>query len=115
MKLPMLVILIIASTAFQLLQRKVSHLGSRLLSNHEVPSSDSDVLQGEVKKARRQRYSGRYPKSFSEKYKEIRGDNDTISKVISKGSTPGSLESFKSCIHAHPFVVFLLLAYTSIP
>jgi len=40
---------------------------------------------------RRQRYSGTYPKMFSQKYKEIRGDNKTIEKVLEKGSTPAGM------------------------
>ena len=39
-------------------------------------------------RARRLRYSGRYPKRFEEKYKELSGDAATIAKVISKGNTP---------------------------
>ena len=37
---------------------------------------------------RRERYSGKYPKAFREKYKELRGDHDVIEKVKAKGSTP---------------------------
>jgi 16S rRNA (cytosine1402-N4)-methyltransferase len=50
----------------------------------DVPESNSD----EVKKTRRVRYSGSYPKAFKDKYKEIRGDAETVSKVLAKGSTP---------------------------
>lgn len=39
-------------------------------------------------RTRRVRYSGRYPKRFEEKYKELSGDAATIAKVISKGNTP---------------------------
>lgn len=44
----------------------------------------------EEKRIRRKRYSGTYPKKFSEKYKEQNPDKyrDTIEKVISKGNTP---------------------------
>ena len=42
---------------------------------------------------RRVRYSGTHPKRFSEKYKEHQPEKyaDTISKVISKGSTPAGM------------------------
>ena len=50
----------------------------------DAPESNSD----EVKKTRRVRYSGSYPKAFKDKYKEIRGDAETVSKVLAKGSTP---------------------------
>jgi 16S rRNA (cytosine1402-N4)-methyltransferase len=37
---------------------------------------------------RRARYNGKYPRNFSEKYKEQRGDQDVIQKVLEKGMTP---------------------------
>ncbi|KAJ1638622.1 MraW methylase family-domain-containing protein [Pavlovales sp. CCMP2436] len=37
---------------------------------------------------RRKRYSNTYPKKFEDKYKEHRGDAETILKVLCKGSTP---------------------------
>ncbi len=42
---------------------------------------------------RRERYSGTHPKKYSEKYKEHNPEKygDTISKVISKGSTPAGM------------------------
>ena len=42
---------------------------------------------------RRKHYSGKYPKSFEEKYKEQNPDKyqDTISHVIDKGSTPAGM------------------------
>ncbi len=42
---------------------------------------------------RRPRYSGKYPRHFSEKYKELNPEKykDTIEKVISKGSTPAGM------------------------
>lgn len=42
---------------------------------------------------RRKRYSGAYPRNYKEKYKELQPEKyaDTISKVISKGSTPAGM------------------------
>lgn len=37
---------------------------------------------------RRKRYSGRYPRRFEEKYKELRGDAETLAKVAASGKTP---------------------------
>ena len=37
---------------------------------------------------RRQRYSGKYPKTFEEKHKERAGDEATVARVLQKGSTP---------------------------
>ncbi|MDD6616023.1 MAG: 16S rRNA (cytosine(1402)-N(4))-methyltransferase RsmH [Lachnospiraceae bacterium] len=47
----------------------------------------------EVKHQRRVRYSGTHPKNYKEKYKELQPEKyaDTISKVISKGSTPAGM------------------------
>ena len=42
---------------------------------------------------RRVRYKGKYPKKFEEKYKELQPEKyqDTIEKVIRKGSTPAGM------------------------
>ena len=42
---------------------------------------------------RRVRYSGKYPRKFEEKYKELNPEkySDTVSRVISKGSTPAGM------------------------
>jgi len=47
----------------------------------------------EKKHKRRVRYKGTHPKKFSEKYKEHNPDKyaDTVTKVISKGSTPAGM------------------------
>lgn len=52
------------------------------------PTDGTAANSDDVKKVRRIRYSGSYPKAFKERYKEMRGDADTISKVLAKGSTP---------------------------
>ena len=51
---------------------------------------------------RRERYSGRYPRHFKHKYKERRGDDDTIRKVLAKGMTPAGTHvpiMVKECLH----------------
>lgn len=51
---------------------------------------------------RRERYSGRYPKNFKDKYKERQGDEETISKVLAKGMTPAGQHvpiMVKECLH----------------
>ncbi len=42
---------------------------------------------------RRVRYSGKYPKKFEEKYKELQPEKykDTIEHVIKKGNTPAGM------------------------
>lgn len=79
--------------------RKV-RLGS--FSLLRVHSDQNDLRQGDStndagshegikpveQRRRRKRYSGSYPKFFSEKYKEHRGDIEILEKVRSKGMTP---------------------------
>ena len=45
------------------------------------------------KHQRRVHYSGKYPRQFNEKYKELNPDKyaDTVEKVKSKGSTPAGM------------------------
>ena len=53
-------------------------------------------------RARRERYDGRYPRNFSDKYKEHGGDADTIAKVIAKGMTPAGTHvpiMLQECLH----------------
>jgi 16S rRNA (cytosine1402-N4)-methyltransferase len=88
--------------AYISVNKQISNLPNRIarVTGFELPSSSSgldgtfaqtDVTESnsdEVKKTRRVRYSGSYPKAFKDKYKEIRGDAETVSKVLAKGSTP---------------------------
>mmetsp|Transcript_8329 Transcript_8329/g.13719 ORF Transcript_8329/g.13719 Transcript_8329/m.13719 type:complete len:452 (+) Transcript_8329:77-1432(+) len=51
---------------------------------------------------RRERYSGRYPKNFKHKYKEMQGDEETVAKVLSKGMTPAGQHvpiMVRECLH----------------
>jgi 16S rRNA (cytosine1402-N4)-methyltransferase len=53
-------------------------------------------------RARRERYDGRYPRNFSDKYKEHGGDADTIAKVLAKGMTPAGTHVpilLQECLH----------------
>lgn len=49
--------------------------------------SEAEQTPGTIK-TRRLRYSGKYPKKFSEKYKEIGRNTSTIQHVLMKGNTP---------------------------
>ena len=53
----------------------------------------NNVEQTEVKYKRRKRYSGTHPKKFEEKYKELQPEKyqDTVKKVMEKGSTPAGM------------------------
>jgi len=51
---------------------------------------------------RRERYSGRYPRNFKDKYKERSGDEETIKKVLAKGITPAGTHvpiMVTECLH----------------
>jgi 16S rRNA (cytosine1402-N4)-methyltransferase len=50
-------------------------------------SAAAKEAEEEVKR-RRPRYQGKYPRNFTEKYKELGGDERTIQKVLQKGMTP---------------------------
>lgn len=56
----------------------------------EEPASGAGESVGDaaLKRIRRPRYSGKNPRKFSEKYKEHRGDADTLAKVLASGKTP---------------------------
>ena len=55
-------------------------------------SQENQNVQEEPHK-RRVRYKGKYPRNYKEKYKELNPEKyqDTIEKVIRKGSTPAGL------------------------
>ena len=51
---------------------------------------------------RRERYSGKYPRNFKDKYKERSGDEETMNKVLAKGMTPAGTHvpiMVKECLH----------------
>ena len=70
----------------------------------KVFASNDDIVESKAQAPpqRRKRYSGRYPRNFDEKYKEQRGDESTIQKVLSKGMTPAGTHvpiMVKECLH----------------
>lgn len=73
--------------AFMVACRKIS-----CYSKRKVSGGDNHGNQ-EKKHKRRVRYSGAYPKSYKEKYKELNPEKyaDTVSRVIQKGSTPAGM------------------------
>jgi len=59
--------------------------------NYQKPHSPlllSQVYPDNPGYVRRERYKGRYPKNYSQKYKEINGDETVVQKVLDKGGTP---------------------------
>lgn len=74
------------------------------LSSAVSDTQNQEVDNTSTKKPykRRERYSGKYPKNFKHKYKEMQGDEATISKVLSKGMTPAGQHvpiMVKECLH----------------
>ncbi len=55
--------------------------------------SKDQINMSDTAHRRRPHYSGKYPRKFAEKYKELNPDRyvDTIEKVIRKGSTPAGM------------------------
>lgn len=75
---------------FDRFQRFCTELKSS--NNVEVdPATGTTTASTTENKVRRIRYSGSYPKAFKDKYKELRGDSDTMNKVLAKGSTPSGV------------------------
>ena len=60
-------------------------------------SQENQNVQEEPHK-RRVRYKGKYPRNYKEKYKELNPEKyqDTIEKVIRKGSTPAGMHISRS-------------------
>jgi 16S rRNA (cytosine1402-N4)-methyltransferase len=66
--------------------------------DEDHPSTEMEKLP----RIRRERYDGRYPRNFGDKYKEHGGDADTIAKVLAKGMTPAGTHVpilLKECLH----------------
>lgn len=70
-------------------------------SEHEETVGGGDATTSPPPR-RRQRYAGRYPRNFKDKYKEQSGDEHTIQKVLAKGMTPAGTHvpiMVKECLH----------------
>lgn len=50
--------------------------------------SETDPAPAAPRPPRRKRYSGKNPRQFTDKYKELRGDAQTLEKVSASGKTP---------------------------
>ena len=83
-----------SSTSTISLSTSTISLSSTSTSSSSTSTSSSSSIttttntEQQPKHVRRIRYSGKYPKKYNEKYKELAGDNATIEKVINKGTTP---------------------------
>jgi len=95
MKLPLLHFLILLARFNGLKFFLRWHKSNRSISKYRhteiyatEESLSNEVTTVDTIKHRRIRYSGKYPKRFDEKYKEIRGDRDIVEKVRLKGGTP---------------------------
>ena len=84
-------------TFFHQQNHRRSHCPKVFASNDNIVGSKAQSPH-----QRRKRYSGRYPRNFDEKYKEQRGDESTVQKVLSKGMTPAGTHvpiMVKECLH----------------
>jgi 16S rRNA (cytosine1402-N4)-methyltransferase len=78
-----------------------SHRQGRQTVRCHMETGDGDI-SGAPPAKRRARYSGKYPRNFSEKYKEQRGDQVVIQKVLEKGMTPAGTHvpiMIDECLH----------------
>ncbi len=50
--------------------------------------ADATIDAASTPHTRRKRYAGRYPRHFSDRYKEHSGDAATVKRVLEKGGTP---------------------------
>jgi 16S rRNA (cytosine1402-N4)-methyltransferase len=83
---------------FNFLSSAVSDIQNQIVAETLTTTSSSPSKPHK----RRERYSGRYPKNFNDKYKERQGDEATISKVLAKGMTPAGQHvpiMVKECLH----------------
>lgn len=97
--------------------RHVQHFSCRLFATTKSPldhvfddpySNESPTTSSEVvpvrsaSPTRRVRYSGKYPRDFNDKYKELSGDEATVQKVLMKGMTPAGRHVpilLNECLH----------------
>ena len=87
-------------------RQRLDFFRSSVIPNTLIQNQDNDDTSNETATTtphkRRERYSGRYPKNFKDKYKEREGDEATISKVLAKGMTPAGQHvpiMVKECLH----------------
>lgn len=70
-----------------ILRNNINEFQSKTIETINLSADENN--QSELPpRTRRIRYSGLYPRSFQEKYKEHRGDQDVVARVKAKGSTP---------------------------
>ncbi len=61
---------------------------ARKLLEFELAPADVPIAQVIASHRRRDRYGSTHPKSFDQKYKELKGDPEAIAKAVARGSTP---------------------------
>ncbi len=64
---------------------------SRRVLEHELVAIDVPIAEVVTAHRRRDRYKGTHPRTFSEKYKELREDPEALAQAKSRGSTPAGL------------------------
>mmetsp|Transcript_11727 Transcript_11727/g.23356 ORF Transcript_11727/g.23356 Transcript_11727/m.23356 type:complete len:436 (+) Transcript_11727:685-1992(+) len=66
----------------------LSRSGPPLPSVRPASVPEKGNADGTPRRRRRVRYAGKYPRNFSEKYKEHAGDTEVVRRVLEKGNTP---------------------------
>ena len=97
---------VIIPRSYDVHRQRLDLLSSFTIPNSPIQNQDHEDTSNEsvttTPHKRRERYSGRYPKNFKDKYKERQGDEATISKVLAKGMTPAGQHvpiMVKECLH----------------
>ncbi len=67
---------------------RLAWVEARKLLEYDLAPADIPIAQVVASHRRRDRYKGTHPKSFEEKYKELRSDPEAVAKAKARGSTP---------------------------
>lgn len=72
---------------------QIDETGKKMMGQDSKRNVNNEKSENQGGHKRRVRYSGTYPRKFSEKYKELNPEKyaDTVEKVIKKGSTPAGM------------------------
>jgi 16S rRNA (cytosine1402-N4)-methyltransferase len=78
------------------------------MTTDSAPDPNSDPTADTPRPPRRKRYAGKNPKRWEDKYKELRGDEETVAKVVARGKTaagthrPIMVDEILQCLRISP-------------
>lgn len=67
---------------------QIKWVEARKLLEYELAPADVPIAEVVASHRRRDRYKSTHPKSFEQKYKELKGDPEAVAKAVARGSTP---------------------------